>query len=152
MSDTQKVLRNSRTMAIMTAISRVFGLAREMLIALLLGTTRFADIWNMAFMVPNLFRRFLAEGAMSSALVPTFSEIHAQGDKNQEQAFTRAFFTLILVSSAVITILMIVMMPVALPALVELMTPGKANLAIKDAVLPTQVMFPYLVFVSVAAV
>ena len=154
MSDHKQMLRNSQVMAVMTAVSRVFGLAREVLIASLLGTSRYADVWNMAFMVPNLFRRFLAEGAMTSALVPLLSEAHAAGDERQEREFARAFFTLILIAATIVSAVMIMSMPVVLPALIDFMSPGQTPTASNqsDAVLPTQIMFPYLVFVSLAAV
>lgn len=154
MSDDRQLMRNSKVMAAMTALSRVFGLAREMLIASLLGTTRFADIWNMAFMVPNLFRRFLAEGAMTSALVPILSELRAGDDELAERRFARAFFSLVLFAAVMVTVFMIAVMPWFLPALIQVMSPaqGAVQLASNDAVLPTQAMFPYLVFVSLAAV
>lgn len=153
MSEQRQMLRNSRVMSIVTAVSRVFGLLREGIIAWLLGTTRMADVWNLAFLIPNLFRRFLAEGAMSSAFVPLLSELRAEGDEIREREFARAFFSLILVVSVVLTTLMVVALPWVLPWIISVFSVRPvANTAQLLAVAPAQLMFPYLVFISLAAV
>ncbi|MCB9397070.1 MAG: murein biosynthesis integral membrane protein MurJ [Acidobacteria bacterium] len=146
------VFKNSAILAFWTACSRVFGLVREMVIAALLGTSRWADIWNFSFMVPNMFRRFFAEGALSSALIPILAEVH--DDPEKEKEFARAFFSLVLLASTVFTAILILLMPVLLPALIQLtstsLAEGQDDLV--KAILPTQIMFPFLIFVSMAAV
>jgi len=146
------VLANSAILAVMTALSRVCGLAREMLIASLLGTSRWADIWNFSFMLPNMFRRFFAEGALSSALVPLLAEVH--GTPAEERKFASAFFSLVLLAATIFSSLFILLAPHLLPALEVLRAPGSAGSGedLQLAVLPTQLLFPFLVFVSLAAV
>lgn len=152
MNEQQQMMRNSHVMASVTALSRVFGLLREMFVAAVLGTTRLADVWMIAFMLPNLFRRFLAEGAMSSAFVPLLAELRAAGDVRAEQEFARAFFSLIaLVSSLVVTVLILIL-PWGLPWVLRLFAATAENEVQQACVLPTQIMFPYLVFISLAAV
>ncbi len=147
------MLRNSRVMSIVTAISRVFGLLREGMIAWLLGTTRLADVWNLAFLIPNLFRRFLAEGAMSSAFVPLLSELRAEGDDAKEREFARAFFSLILMVCLVLTSVMILVLPWVLPWIISVFSVGQgARVPHACFVFPAQLMFPYLLFISLAAV
>jgi len=153
MSEQKQMLRNSRVMAVVTAVSRVFGLLREGLIAWLLGTTRLADVWNLAFLIPNLFRRFLAEGAMSSAFVPLLSELRAENDETREREFARAFFSLILMVCVGLTSLMMLALPWVLPWIISVFSVGQGVLASQSqAVFPAQLMFPYLIFISLAAV
>src|SRR5688500_16475760 len=71
-----------------TMLSRVLGLVREQIFAALLGATMAADAFNLAFRIPNLLRDLFAEGALSAAFVPTFSErLRRQG---REEAFRLA--------------------------------------------------------------
>ena len=57
-----------------TLTSRVLGLVREMAYTAFMGTSWVADAFNLAFMVPNLFRRLLGEGALTAAFIPIFKE------------------------------------------------------------------------------
>src|SRR5512147_1008470 len=59
-----------------TMTSRVLGLARDQLFAILVGANRFSDAFVVAFRIPNLLRDLFAEGALSSAFVPTFADAH----------------------------------------------------------------------------
>ena len=138
-----------------TFISRLFGLVRMQLIAWLLGATRLGDVWTLSFMIPNLFRRLIGEGAMSSAFVPILSELT---EKEQEQAtreFMRNIFSLILLASTLIVSLMILILPWILPELIGLMRAGATSADPEHyarIVLPTRIMFPYLIFISLAAI
>ena len=64
--------RSIFTISILTLVSRLFGFIRDILIAIFLGTGVLADIFFVAFKIPNLFRRLFAEGALSAAFVPQF--------------------------------------------------------------------------------
>ena len=80
-SDTAKsstMLRSGVVVAAMTMISRVFGLARDMVIAYFFGASAGADAFFLAFRIPNFFRRLLAEGAFSQAFVPVLTEYREQ--------------------------------------------------------------------------
>ena len=68
------LIRNVSTIGGLTAISRVFGFARDMLLARVLGAGGVADAWQLAFQLPNIFRRLFAEGAFASAFVPLFNQ------------------------------------------------------------------------------
>ena len=67
------LIRNVGTIGGLTAISRVFGFARDMLLARVLGAGLAADAFQLAFTLPNTFRRLFAEGAFSVAFVPMYS-------------------------------------------------------------------------------
>ena len=64
------LLRAAYTVSLMTMVSRITGLAREVLIARYFGATAWTDAFNVAFRLPNLLRRLFAEGAFSQAFIP----------------------------------------------------------------------------------
>ena len=67
--------RSFFTVSAYTAFSRILGFIRDVLIAKYLGSTVTADAFFVAFRLPNFFRRVLAEGAYSAALIPVFSGV-----------------------------------------------------------------------------
>ena len=67
------LIKNVGTIGGLTAVSRVFGFIRDMLLARVLGAGLAADAFQLAFTLPNTFRRLFAEGAFSVAFVPMYS-------------------------------------------------------------------------------
>ena len=130
--------------------SRIFGFARETLMAAALGTGPMADVFYAAFRFPNLFRRLFAEGAFNAAFVPLFSkEIEANGTDGakrfSEEVFGVLFTVLLLITIA---------MELSMPLLVRfVIAPGFADDAEKSAltVRMAMVMFPYLMCMSLTA-
>ena len=130
--------------------SRVFGFARETLMAAALGTGPMADVFYAAFRFPNLFRRLFAEGAFNAAFVPLFSkEIEANG-RDGAKRFSEEVFGVLFTVLLLITIVM----ELAMPLLVSwIIAPGFADdpqkyaITVKLAV----VMFPYLMCMSLTA-
>jgi putative peptidoglycan lipid II flippase len=68
-----KVLRHATVVGVMTAISRVAGLVRELIMAYYFGTSAAQSAFVVAFRLPNLFRRLFGEGALSKAFIPVFT-------------------------------------------------------------------------------
>ncbi len=133
-----------------TMLSRVLGLVREQLFAVLLGATKFADAFIVAFRIPNLLRDLFAEGALSQAFVPTFkSSLRRGGTEAAYRLGNRVAGTLL----AVIGTLTIVAAAGA-PEIVHVLasefaeTSGKFDLT----VVLTRIMLPFLALVSLAAV
>ncbi len=130
--------------------SRVFGFARETLMAAALGTGPMADVFYAAFRFPNLFRRLFAEGAFNAAFVPLFAkEIEANGVEGakrfSEEVFGVLFSVLMLITIA---------MELSMPLLVRwVIAPGFADDAEKFSltVRLAAVMFPYLMCMSLTA-
>jgi len=149
MTEYSNLKKQTRSMMLATFASRVFGLVRVQVITFLLGTSRSADIWGIAFMVPNLFRRLIAEGAMSSAFVPLLSNMNRKSDRKK---FAAHIFSMMFLVATVFTILMIIWLPDLLPALLKLArrTPDGTDASL--AIQPTQLMFPFLIFVCLSAV
>src|SRR5512145_3512534 len=79
-----------------TMASRVLGLARDQLFAILIGANRFSDAFVVAFRIPNLLRDLFAEGALSSAFVPTFAEYRRNRGAAEALALANAVAGLIL--------------------------------------------------------
>ena len=88
------VLRGAGIMTLMTALSRVLGLVREQVRSFLLGTGMASDAFGIASVVPNLFRRLLAEGAMTAAFVPVFAEYRKEKTREEMNLFLSRFMTL----------------------------------------------------------
>src|SRR3954471_22417114 len=82
------LLRNVGTIGGLTAVSRVFGFSRDMLLARVLGAGLAADAFQLAFTLPNTFRRLFAEGAFSVAFVPMYSRaLHGEGGEDAAAKF-----------------------------------------------------------------
>ncbi len=133
----------------LTMVSRLLGFIRDILIAATLGSGVVADAFFVAFRFPNLFRRLFGEGAFNSAFVPLFAkrlEGEGEGEARRfaEQAMSVLFFSLLVLS---------VLIVLAMPWLMVLLAPGfVSNPAKYDlAVLLSQIAFPYLLCMSIAA-
>ena len=72
------LLKSASTVSLWTLASRITGLVRELLIASAFGASALTDAFNVAFRIPNLFRRLFAEGAFSQAFVPVLAASKAQ--------------------------------------------------------------------------
>lgn len=133
-----------------TMLSRVLGLVREQLFAALLGASAFADAFVVAFRIPNLLRDLFAEGALSAAFVPTFT------DTLKNQGRERAIRLANLVIGAVLVVVGgLTLLGIAFaPWLVDAMAPGFGAVEGKRdiTILCTRIMFPFLPLVSLAAV
>ena len=132
-----------------TFTSRILGFIRDIVLAQLFGASASADAFYVAYRIPNLLRELFAEGSMSSAFIPVFTEYHTLRSKKETWELASAAFTTLVTITTGVTILGIL----AAPGLVWLLAPGFHEEAAKLATttLLTQVMFPYLFFVSLAA-
>jgi putative peptidoglycan lipid II flippase len=145
LTDKKHILKSASIISLVTVASRVLGYVRDQRIALLLGTTPAADAYVLAYRIPNLFRRLVAEGSMTASFIPVFTSYMREKSKEDVWAFAnRLFWTLALVA-AVITVLGMVFSP----SVVHLFA-GK-NIAGAQAVDLNRIIFPYLFFVSLAA-
>ncbi len=142
------LLRGTVITSVPTLVSRVLGFARDLLVARLLGASLFADIFFVAFRIPNLLRSFLAEGALTSAFVPVFSSSLSRGHNEAQRTFQRVGGFLLY-----ITIPLSVLGIVFAPEVVRILAPGFASDPEKFAlcVLLTQIMLPYIACVSFIA-
>lgn len=100
-----QLLKSSAAMSVATLMSRVLGLVREIAYAGFMGTTWVADAFNFAFMVPNLFRRLLGEGALTAAFIPIFkAKEKTEGEASMWRAGCAIVSALIVASGALVAI------------------------------------------------
>ena len=143
------LLKTVATVSGLTLVSRITGLAREVLTASIFGAGAQTDAFFVAFRLPNLLRRLFAEGAFSQAFVPVLGQVKAQeGPEAARRLATRVGLLLFIVLS-MITVGAIL----AAPALIWLMTGGFSGDQVRFdlAVALTQWMFPYIVMISLVA-
>ena len=129
-----------------TLFSRILGLAREVLVAAFFGATKYMDAFNIAYTLSNLARQLLAEGALSAAFVPVFSQALT---RSREKALALARGTMTVLLSA--TCIVVVMGIFFAPGLVKIMAPGFDPESHSLAVGLTRWMFPFLIFISIEA-
>ena len=143
------LFKSASIVSLFTLVSRITGLVRELLIAATFGANALTDAFNVAFRIPNLFRRLFGEGAFSQAFVPVLAASKAQhGDEETRLLIDRT--TTVLGG----TLLLISLLGVAAaPALVWAMASGlKQNPhGFEVAVEMTRWMFPYIAFMSLVA-
>ena len=82
-----KLLKPFATISGLTFISKILGFVRDVLIAFVIGAGLIADIFFLAFKLPNFFRRLFAEGALNAAFIPSFSSILKQEGKQKALMF-----------------------------------------------------------------
>ncbi len=147
--ETHQISRAAGLIGAATFCSRILGFIRDIILANLFGANAAADAFYIAYRIPNLLRELFAEGSMSSAFIPVFTEYHSTRTKQETWELASAAFTTLLTLVTAVTLLGIL----AAPSLVWLLAPGLHHDAAQLATttLLTQIMFPYLLFVSLAA-
>ena len=128
----------------------MMGLVREAIISRLFGSSIFADAYYAAFQLPNLLRDLFAEGALSTAFTTVFTKVQEKDGAASAWDLARLVLSFLLLVVGVLCLLGIILAP----QLVYVTNPGFANVAgkIEITAMYTRVMFPFILFVSVAAV
>ncbi|MDA8682925.1 murein biosynthesis integral membrane protein MurJ, partial [Porticoccaceae bacterium] len=132
-------------------LSRLMGLARDIVFARVIGADAFADVFFVAFKIPNFFRRLFAEGAFAQAFVPVLGEYREKGSEAAVRGLidrvsgtlglTLLIFTLIIILSA--------------PLLAGLFAPRwflEAPIKFAATTEMLRITFPYLLFISMTGV
>ncbi len=143
-------LRSSAPVSLAILASRVLGLVRETVFAALFGAGAIADAYQVAFRVPNLLRDLFAEGALSSAFVPTFTAALHNDGRERAHALADLVMSLLLVVTGLLTAAAIVFAEPIVVAMTRSFAGDADKLAL--AVELTRTMLPILVLVSLAAV
>ena len=148
-NENHRVFRSAGMIGLATFASRILGFIRDMVLARLFGATAAADAFFVAYRIPNLLRELFAEGSMSSAFIPVFTEYHTLRAKQDAWELASAVFTTLLTIVTAVTLLGIL----AAPGIVWLLAPGFHGHPDKllMTTLLTRIMFPYLLFISLAA-
>ena len=142
-SSSRSLVRHGSALSLLPLGSRVLGLLREMTKATLLGTSALSDAFSVAFMIPNLFRRLFAAGSIAVAFIPTLKEYLLEDDREKIREFLSCIFTFLtfFVTLAVVAGILLA------PAVVSIF----GMEAFDETVFLTRLMFPFLGFISVAA-
>jgi len=142
--------RSTSIVSLGTLTSRIFGLIRDISLAFVFGASRVTDIFFIAYQIPSLFRKLLGEGALSSAVVPVYTDMQ-ENQPDRAQALASAAFTWAFVFSVGVTFLGII----GADLLVSVMALGFVFLPTESfqlTVALTRVMFPFLICMALASV
>ena len=144
-----KLLLSLKKVSGWTGVSRLFGLFRDIATTNLLGASVFHDIFVITLKIPNLFRRFFAEGAFNQAFIPVYSDFQAGNSEQETKDFINALagsFLTILFSFTVVVLLIT-------PVFILIFAPGfyfddyKREISVDIL----RIMFPYLALISLVA-
>jgi putative peptidoglycan lipid II flippase len=148
-SEKTQVARAAGIVGSATLLSRLMGYARDMVMSWAFGTGLAADAFYVAYRIPNLLRELLAEGSMSAAFIPVFTETLTKESKESARHLANAVFARLLVILAVLTLLGIIFAPLVVKAIAW---GFKGDLDKYTATVQlTRIMFPYLLFIGLAA-
>ena len=142
------LLSSASIFSFYTLISRILGYLRDILIAIFLGASIFADAFFVAFRLPNTFRRLFAEGTFNAAFIPSYTSAKIE-NKNKGKSFADEVLSILLL----ILIFIVTIIEIFTPFLVYLIAPGfiidesKFNLTVEL----TRITFPFLLFVSLSS-
>ncbi|NML87264.1 murein biosynthesis integral membrane protein MurJ [Polaromonas sp.] len=143
------LFKSASTVSLFTLLSRITGLVRELLIASTFGASAMTDAFNVAFRIPNLFRRLFAEGAFSQAFVPVLAASKSQNGEAATKLLIDRVATLLTWALLLTCIIGVA----AAPLLVWAMASGlqQQPQGYEAAVFMTRWMFPYIAFMSLVA-
>ena len=144
-----QVVEAAGVIGLATLLSRILGFARDMVLARLFGAGLAADAFFVAYRIPNLLRELFAEGSMSAAFIPVFSEYLTKRTKRDAWELASAAFTTLLTVLTGVCLLGIL----AAPWIVKLIAPGFSDNPEREALttMLTRIMFPYLLCIGLAA-
>lgn len=137
------ILRSTIVMAIITTISRILGMFRDIGLVLFFGSTAWVlDAFYFAFTIPNLFRRLLGEGALSAAFLPEF--VHAREENDDSSTLASSVLTLLLIVASSIAVIGSV-------GCYVVSTSSTLDIRVKTVLILLAIMLPFMVFVCTSA-
>ena len=148
LTEKKQILKSASIISLVTIVSRILGYVRDQRIALLLGTTVAADSYLLAYRIPNLFRRLVAEGSMTASFIPVFTGYMRDKDKEEVWDFANKLFWTLALAVAAITVLGMVFSPFVIHLFAS---SGSREGGWEQAIELNRIIFPYLFFVALAA-
>mgnify|MGYP005628269613 CR=1 FL=1 len=142
------IVKSTGTFGFFTIISRLLGYLRDILIAVFLGTGALADVFFVAFRIPNTFRRLFSEGTFNAAFVPSYSSEMNKG-KKQSNKFANNIFNLLFLG----LFFLVLIVQIFMPFFVSIIAPGFVEDVDKMEITInlTRITFPFLFFISLAS-
>ena len=149
MATNTKMIFRYMIVAVMTLLSRITGLIRDVLIAKYMGSNKIADIFLVATRIPNVFRSIFADGAFSNSFIPVFSKA-LTNDKSGKKAnlFIKNSLSILFYFLLIFTVIILIFMPILVYAFAYGFSGNKEQFDI--LILLTRITFPFLLFISVA--
>jgi putative peptidoglycan lipid II flippase len=148
-SEKRQVGRAAGTVGFYTFLSRILGLVRDMVVARYFGSGMAADAFFVAFRIPNLLRRLFAEGSLSIAFIPVFTEYLQKKSREDALELARVVLTLLALVLAIVTIIGVLASPWIVR--VQAFGFGGAGEKYELTVLLTRITFPYIFLISLVA-
>ena len=142
------LVKSTGTFGFFTIISRLLGYVRDIFIAIFLGTSVMADVFFVAFRIPNTFRRLFSEGTFNAAFVPSYSAAILKGKKEANNFANNVFNLLFL-----ILFFLVLLIQIFMPGFVYIIAPGFVDDIDKMevAIDLTRITFPFLFFICIAS-
>jgi len=142
------LLSSTSIFSFFTLISRILGYVRDILIAIFLGASIYADAFFVAFRLPNTFRRLFAEGTFNAAFIPSYTAVKIESKSSGKKFADNVLSSLLLILLFIVTIV-----EIFTPYLVYIIAPGfiENQLKFDLAVELTRITFPFLLFVSLSS-
>ncbi|MDD5085800.1 MAG: murein biosynthesis integral membrane protein MurJ [Candidatus Omnitrophica bacterium] len=135
------ILRSVGTIGFLTFLSRIVGMARDIVSARLFGTGKVWDAFILAFMIPNFLRRLVGEGALINAFVPVYTQVLEEKGRHEADRVANIVFTILLFGLAILTLGVTLIVSAVLSCFT---LPDKLILMLRLLV----ILFPYVLFVS----
>ena len=148
MSEHRSVLKSTSTIGALTVVSRIFGYIRDNRVASLLGTGDLGDAYAIAFRIPNILRRLVGEGAVSSAFIPVFSKYLAEDKREDAWAFVNTMLSAAIVFMSLIVILGVL----GSSYIVTFFASGFSPEKLESTTVLNRILFPYIGLVSLSAI
>jgi putative peptidoglycan lipid II flippase len=148
-SEEKHITKAASVVGFATLLSRIMGFLRDMVVARSFGAGMMTDAFFIAFRIPNMLRRFLAEGSLVISIVPVFNEYITLKTKEETNTLAKITFTFFFIVLAAVSILGILLSPL----IIRLIAPGFISNPekLRLAILLNRIMFPYLFFVGLVA-
>lgn len=140
-SEEKHIIRSVGTIGFLTFLSRIVGMARDIVSARLFGTGKVWDAFILAFMIPNFLRRLVGEGALINAFVPVYTQVLEEKGRHEADRVANIVFTILLIGLALLTLGVTLVVSAVLSCFA---LPDKVALMLRLLV----ILFPYVLFVS----
>lgn len=149
MSEDVQVTKAAGIVGVATLLSRVLGFVRDVVIAWIFGAGFSTDAFFVAFRIPNLLRRLFAEGSLTIAFIPVFTEYLTRAGKKEAFKLAGSAFRVLSILLVITAVLGVILSPL----IVRVIAPGFAQVPEKFAltVTLTRIVFPYIFFIGLVA-
>jgi putative peptidoglycan lipid II flippase len=143
----RQILKSASIISVITVVSRILGYVRDQRLTLLLGTSGIADSFVLAYRIPNVLRRLVGEGSMTASFIPVFTDYMRNRSREETWSFANRLFWTFCVVLAGITVLGVIFSPLFVRFFSMF---GKTDVQ-QDAFYLNRLMFPYILFIGMAA-